>query len=121
MKATKRRRLEKAGWEIGDAAGFLGLNADEQAIVEMKLALADQIKVRRLKLGMTQTEFARRLGSSQSRIAKMEVGDGSASLDSLVRALLALGVTSSAVGKVIGGQRSPGARLSHHRPAVKPS
>jgi DNA-binding XRE family transcriptional regulator len=121
MKAAKRRRLEKEGWKIGDAAGFLGLNADEQAIVEMKLALADQIKVRRRKLGMTQSEFARHLGSSQSRVAKMEVGDGSASLDSLVRALLALGASSSAVGKLIGGPRNPTARLTRRRSALKPS
>jgi plasmid maintenance system antidote protein VapI len=121
MKVTKRRRLEKAGWKVGDAADFLGLSAEERAIVEMKLSLADQIRLHRKKLALTQTELARRLGSSQSRIAKMELGEGSVSLDLLVRALLAMGVSSSSVGKLIGGQRKRTAQPGRHRPAAKSS
>ncbi len=119
MKAAKRSRLEKAGWRIGDAADFLQLSADESAIVEMKLSLADQIKLHRKRLGMTQAELARLLGSSQSRVAKMEVGEGSVSMDLLVRALLAMGVPSSSVGKYIGGGKKVAPRFPRKRSSVK--
>ncbi len=109
MNLTKQRRLEKAGWKFGTASDFLGLRKEEVELIEMKLALADQIRLRRKKLGVTQTELAKRLASSQSRIAKMEIGDKSASLDSLVRAMLALGVSAGAVGKVISGGKKRGA------------
>jgi transcriptional regulator with XRE-family HTH domain len=42
---------------------------------------------------MTQSDAAELLQSSQSWIAKMESGDGSVSLDLLVRSILALGVS----------------------------
>src|SRR5581483_4278956 len=48
---------------------------------------------RRAELGLSQAVVAKRLGSSQSRVAKMEAGDPSVSLDLLLRALLALGAT----------------------------
>jgi transcriptional regulator with XRE-family HTH domain len=42
---------------------------------------------------MTQEQLARLLKSSQSRVAKMELGDPSVSLDLLVRSLLAMGTS----------------------------
>lgn len=50
---------------------------------------------------MTQTQLAKRLESSQSRVAKMEAGDRSVSLDLLVRSLLAVGMTRRDLAKVI--------------------
>ena len=41
MHGDKRRKLERAGWTVGDADDFLGLSADERRFVEVKLALAD--------------------------------------------------------------------------------
>ena len=102
MKRTKRRRLVAAGWRVGTAAEFLGLTAEEAAFVEMKLALAQSLRVLRLKRRQTQTELAKRIGSSQSRIAKMEAADRSVSIDLLLRTLLAMGATRSDVARAIG-------------------
>lgn len=101
MKPSKKRRLVGRGWVVGDAREFLGLNEEEAAFVELKLALADNLKFRRLKRGMTQTQLAKRLESSQSRVAKMEAGDRSVSLDLLVRSLLTVGITRRQLAKVI--------------------
>lgn len=101
MKPVKRSRLESAGWRVGGAADFLELSAEEAAFMELKLALAVHLRGTRLRLGWTQTEVADRLGSSQSRVAKMEAADASVSLDLLVRSLLALGVSRSEVGRII--------------------
>ena len=101
MRAAKRKRLVARGWAVGDAREFLGLTEEEAAFVELKLALADNLKQRRLKRGMTQTQLARRLESSQSRVAKMEAGDRSVSLDLLVRSLLTVGMTRRELAKVI--------------------
>lgn len=102
MRAAKKKRLAARGWAVGDAREFLGLSEEEAAFVELKLALADSLRQRRLKRGMTQTQLAKRLESSQSRVAKMEAGDRSVSLDLLVRSLLTVGMTRREIAKVIG-------------------
>jgi DNA-binding XRE family transcriptional regulator len=101
MRAAKRKRLAARGWAVGDAREFLGLTEEEAAFVELKLALADKLKRRRLKRGLTQNQLAKRLESSQSRVAKMEAGDRTVSLDLLVRSLLTVGVTRRELAKVI--------------------
>ncbi len=101
MKSGKQNRLEKARWKVGDAADFLRLTEDERRFVEMKLALAEGLRDRREKLGITQAEVARRLTSSQSRVAKMEAADKTVSLDLLVRGLLALGATRQEIARLI--------------------
>jgi hypothetical protein len=98
---AKRDRLTAAGWRSGDAADFLELTEDEAAFVELKLALADYLRDLRVRNSWTQSQVARRLGSSQSRVAKMEAADASVSLDLLVKSLLALGASRSEVGRVI--------------------
>jgi predicted XRE-type DNA-binding protein len=98
---TKRTRLEAAGWRVGDASDFLELTAEETAFVELKLALADYLRDIRVQHGWTQTHVARVLGSSQSRVAKMEAADASVSVDLLVKSLLALGASRKQVGQVI--------------------
>jgi hypothetical protein len=102
MRTSKRKRLQAAGWKVGDAKSFLGMSDEEAALVEMKLALADHLRRRRLARHVSQVELAGQLGSSQSRVAKMEAADGSVSLDLLVRALLVLGETPRAVARVLG-------------------
>ena len=93
MKADKQRKLEKAGWRVGSAADFLGLTPAEEAYVEMKLALAQELAEVRHSRRLTQERLAAMLKTSQPRVAMMEKGDPSVSLDLLVRALLALGIT----------------------------
>jgi DNA-binding XRE family transcriptional regulator len=101
MKLEKRRRLEQAGWKVGTTQEFLGLSDEEMAVIELKLVLRDQFKERRRRLRLSQQAVAKRLGSSQSRVAKMEAGDPSVSLDLLIRALLALGETPRSLGRAI--------------------
>lgn len=102
MKKNKIERLEKAGWKVGSAKEFLGLSDEEAALIEMKLALAQDLKNRRLAHDLTQDDLAKHLGSSQSRVAKMEAADASVSLELLIRSLLALGATRQEVGRIIG-------------------
>ncbi len=97
MKATKRQKLEAKGWKVGTASEFLGLSSEEAAYVEMKLALSRTLLAKRRKKGLTQHQLARLLRSSQSRVAKMEAGDPSVSLDLLVRSLLVLGTSTKSL------------------------
>lgn len=101
MEKAKRARLEKRGWRIGDAADFLDLNDAEAALIELKVALGSALRQRRVAKGLTQGELAKQLGSSQSRIAKMEASDPSVTMDLLVRAHLALGATAKDLAKAI--------------------
>lgn len=101
MKQSKRARLESKGWKIGSAAEFLELTAEEAAYIEMKVALSEKLKQRRQRKQVTQAELARLVRSSQSRVAKMEAGDPSVSIDLLVKSLLALGVSKKELGRSI--------------------
>ena len=102
MKKTKKTKLKKAGWKVGSTAEFLELSPEEEAFIEMKLALARSLKKRRQRRRLTQIQLARLLKSSQSRIAKMESADPSVSIDLLVRSLLALGASPKDVARIIG-------------------
>lgn len=106
---AKRKRLEAAGWRFGTVAEFLGLDAAEEALVELHLALAKALRERRAKVGMTQVELARKIGSSQSRVAKMEAADASVTLDLKIRSLLALGVGTRELGVLIAAVGGDGA------------
>jgi len=99
MKADKRKRLRAAGWKAGSVGQFLRLSDAEAALVELKLALVIAVRAARQKRGMSQIDLAQRLRSSQSRVAKIESGDASVSLDLIVRALLAAGATGKDVQK----------------------
>ena len=101
MDTKTRRQLERAGFAVGTAADFLDLSAEESALVEMRLALSRTLRERRTDAGMTQAALARLTGSSQSRVAKMEAGDPSVSLDLLIRALLAVGASRREVGQAL--------------------
>jgi len=106
MKAEKRKKLEKAGWKVGSTEDFLDLTPEEAAFVEIKLALARDLKRLRQRHNWTQTQVARKINSSQSRVAKMEVADPSVTLDLLVRSLLAMGTSTKEVARIIDtGQR----------------
>lgn len=92
MNGAKRKKLEKAGWKAGTASELLGLEPSEAAYIELKVRLATELEARRQKLRLSQKAVAERVGSSQSRVARMEGADSSVSLDLIVRSLLALGV-----------------------------
>lgn len=105
MDAKKKTKLEAAGWSAGDAADFLELTTEEQEFIETKLALAEGLRRGRENQGLTQSEVAERVGSSQSRVAKMEAADSSVSLDLLVRSLFKLGARRSDVARLVRSER----------------
>jgi DNA-binding XRE family transcriptional regulator len=101
MDAKKKKKLKAKGWTVGDATEFLQLSPEESRFVELKLALRESLKSERLKQNVTQTELAKMIGSSQSRVAKMEAGDPSVTVDLLLKALLTLGITKKQLSKII--------------------
>ena len=107
MKRAKQQKLKRHGWAVGDAADFLALTPEEAAFIEIKLALSDALRTWRQQAQLSQAQVAKQLGSSQSRVAKMEAGDPSVTLDLVVRALLALGVTKKTVARTIETARLP--------------
>ena len=98
MRSEKKKRLDAKGWRVGSAGEFLGLSTQEQDLIDIRLRLADGLKRRRLRRRVTQANLARAVHSSQSRIAKMEAGDPTVSIDLLVRTLLALGASTEGAG-----------------------
>lgn len=101
MKKEKRKRLGRAGWKVGDARDFLELDDAEMAVIELRVSLAKKLRARRRAQKISQETFARRIGSSQSRVAKMEAGDPSVSIDLLIRSLVSAGSTKEEIGQVI--------------------
>lgn len=101
MNEEKRKRLATKGWKTTSVAEFLELTPEENAVVELKLTLSNALKQKRLEAQMTQEAFAKKLRSSQSRLAKMEAGDPSVSFDLLIRNLLATGIDKRKLGEII--------------------
>lgn len=104
MKSAKRAKLEAAGWAVGSVKEFLDLSDADAALIDMKLALSRSLRDRRNKQGVSQVQLAERLQSSQSRVAKMEAGDPSVSMDLLVSSLLLLGASSRDLANTIRGE-----------------
>jgi transcriptional regulator with XRE-family HTH domain len=117
MNAEKRARLEAAGFTVGTVAEFLELTPEESDYIEAKLALRFLLRAARERAGLTQAEAARRIGTSQSRLSKMEGGDPAVTLDLLVRSTLKLGVRYAEIGKAIAEwPGAPSARPPRARP-----
>ncbi len=101
MLESKRKKLASKGWRLGSTKDFLGLSDRENRYIELRLKLASGLKERRHANGITQGKLARTLKSSQSRVAKMESGDPSVTLDLLVRSILALGASNKELAAII--------------------
>lgn len=104
METEKKQRLQARGWKVGTAQDFLALSAEEALLVDIKARLAVALSALRQKSNLTQAALAKRLASSQSRVAKMEAGDRSVSLELLIRSLVSLGATRQQLAKVIGSK-----------------
>lgn len=104
MKASKKKKLEEAGWKVGSAAKFLELSEAEEMLVNMKVALAKGVKAMRQEKSITQQRLAKLIGSSQSRVAKLETADRSVSMELLIRSLLSMGATRSQIGSIVGAR-----------------
>ena len=105
MDRTKKKKLEARGWKISTVDEFLELTPEESAYIELKLQLAQGLSLYRKEKKLTQLQLAQLLNSSQSRVAKMEAGDPSVSLDLLIKSLLVLGSSPSDLAKIIGGKK----------------
>ena len=101
MRESKRKKLESKGWKLGSAKELLGLSDQEERYIELQLKLAEGLKARRRANGVTQIELAQTIRSSQSRVAKMEAGDPTVSLDLLVKSILALGTSNRELAAII--------------------
>ena len=106
MKASKKRKLEAKGYKVSNAQEFLSMSDEEYALAEMKALLTESIKELRKEKKVSQAKLASMIGSSQSRVAKMEAGDPSVSSDLLFRGMLALGATRKDISRVIGSRRA---------------
>jgi len=102
MDKRKKKDLESKDYKVGTVQEFLELSTDESEYIELKLALSDALAKRRKKSKLTQAQLAKMLKSSQSRVAKMEKGDPTVSVDLLVKSLLAMGADKKSIAKAIG-------------------
>ena len=105
MDKRKRAKLRAAGWTVGTPREFLRLSDEEAAFVEFKLALSKTLQALRATRELSQVDVARRLHSSQSRVAKMEASDPSVSVDLLVKSLFRLGVQPGDIAKALRPRR----------------
>jgi DNA-binding XRE family transcriptional regulator len=103
---TIKKRLQAAGWKVGGAREFLGLSDEENEIVELKIRLADALRAQRTRRKLTQHQLAKLLGTSQSRVAKIEAGDPSVSIDLMFRSLLRMGASRTDLGIYVSGSRA---------------
>jgi predicted XRE-type DNA-binding protein len=101
MNKKKKKNLESKGYKVGSVEEFLGLSTEESEYIELKLALSQALAKRRKQKKLTQAQLAKMLKSSQSRVAKIEKGDPSVSVDLLVKSLLAMGANKKSIAKAI--------------------
>ncbi len=101
MRASKKAKLASRGWKVGDTREFLDLSSEEAALIELRLKLAEGLKARRKRKRLTQQDLAAAVQSSQSRVAKMESGDPTVSIDLLMRSLIVLGASRRDLARII--------------------
>ena len=98
ISSSKRVRSE---WVEGSVQEFLSLSNADMELIETKLAASRLLKATRQKQKLTQQAVAAKLHTSQSRLAKMEAGDPSVSVDLLFRSLFSLGVSRKKLVKAL--------------------
>jgi DNA-binding XRE family transcriptional regulator len=101
MDKNKVELLKAKGWKVGSTEEFLDLSEEELAYIELKISLSRLIKQLRVKRQLTQQQTADLISSSQSRVAKIEAGDPSVSVDLQIRSLLALGASREELAEAI--------------------
>ena len=107
----KPRRSHIGGWLVSDAAKHYGLRLEDARFAEIKFALGAAVRQYREARGLTQSALASRLHSSQSRVAKMEAGDASVTVDLMIRSLLEMGARARNIGAVIQAPRPQQIRI----------
>jgi DNA-binding XRE family transcriptional regulator len=105
MDKIKHQKLEAKGWQVGDVSDFLELSPEENAFIELKLALSRQLKELRKKQNFSQETVAKKIQSSQSRVAKMEACDDTVSIDLMIKTMLSLGATNQDIAQAIANSK----------------
>ena len=91
MTEAKKKILKANGYTVTDSADWLGLSNEEAQIVNMRVALAQELERVRKAKGITQAELAKRVGTKQSGVARMLNNPDTSTMDNLIKALIALG------------------------------
>ena len=91
MTEKKKKMLEANGYRVVDSADWLGLSNEEAQIVDMRVALAQELERVRKAKGITQAELARRVDTKQSGVARMINNPDTSTMDNLIKGLIALG------------------------------
>src|SRR5262245_47199642 len=88
------KKRSKMFLNLNEFGSAIGLNQLEKELIHQKNRMIDHLKDIRAKRGLTQAELARKVGTHQPAIARMEAGQvGDVSFDFLIRVALALGIS----------------------------
>jgi DNA-binding XRE family transcriptional regulator len=101
MNNSKIKQLKAQGWQVGNASDFLGLSKEEMAFIDLKIALSKKLKELRISQNISQESLAKKIKSSQSRIAKIEACDTSVSVDLILKTMFSLGATNGDIAEAI--------------------
>lgn len=101
MRTSKRKSLEAAGFTVGDATEFLGLSEAESELIDIRISLAKELRALRKASHLTQAQLAKRIRSSQSRVAKMEAGCPSVSIEAMFKSMVALGASRKQLSEAV--------------------
>ena len=101
MDNSKRKELEAKGWEVGTVDEFLDLTPEESTYIEIKLALGRVLKRVRERSQITQKVAAEKAETSQPRLANLEAGDSSVTIDRQIKALLSNGATTQDLAEAL--------------------
>lgn len=107
--------MAKSG-KIVTVAELLDLSETQEALMEMELALAWAVRRVRKEVGISQAELAKRMNSSQPRVAALENLSGRNSIELGARALLALGQTRAEIGEIIASEAKHHLREENAKP-----
>jgi DNA-binding transcriptional regulator YiaG len=95
MNKARKARFAKAGWKLGTAGELFGMTDAEAALADAKLRQGDVVREVRHRRHLSQAALAKLMGSSQSRVAKVENKDTEVSLDLQLRAIFAANPAAS--------------------------
>ena len=62
-----------------------GISTDDFALITLQAAIASEISIRRVKLGMNQKQFAEFMGVSQGLVSRWEQGETNFTLETIVK------------------------------------
>ena len=94
-------KLRAASWRLGDAQDFLQLTEQELMLLQIKESLSQAVRTMRMRQKSTQSELAKRIHSSQARVARIEGADASVSADLMLQALIATGANRKEINKAL--------------------